>query len=123
MHVLGLRTGQVIDLADVRMWIGEQRGDHACNVFRRFQLSAHHFPVHQFLRLGVGRSNRSHSPAVSVVLQWEDSRAKSQAARSSRRWSQIVRSNFGESLSDNDDPALAPPFRGDMEFALLLGAF
>jgi len=25
MHVLGLRTGQVIDLADVRLRIGEQR--------------------------------------------------------------------------------------------------
>jgi hypothetical protein len=34
MHVLGLRTGQVIDLADVRVRIGEQRGDHTCNVFR-----------------------------------------------------------------------------------------
>src|SRR2546426_1045182 len=33
MHVLGLRTGQVIDLADVRLRIGEQRGDHTCNVF------------------------------------------------------------------------------------------
>ena len=30
MHVLGLRTGQVIDLADVRLRIGEQRDDHTC---------------------------------------------------------------------------------------------
>jgi len=34
MHVLGLRTGQVIDLADVGLRIGEQRGDHPRNVFR-----------------------------------------------------------------------------------------
>jgi hypothetical protein len=34
MHVLGLRTGQVIDLADVRLRIGEQRGDYTCNVSR-----------------------------------------------------------------------------------------
>src|SRR5262245_47697884 len=34
MHVLGLRTGQVIDLADMRLRIAEQRGDHTCNVFR-----------------------------------------------------------------------------------------
>ena len=49
---------------------------------------------------------------LSVVLRWEDSRAKSQAVQSSRRWSQIVRSNFGKSLPDNDYPALAPPFVG-----------
>ena len=34
MQVLGLRTGQVIDLADVRLRIGEQRGNHTGNVFR-----------------------------------------------------------------------------------------
>jgi hypothetical protein len=28
MHVLGLRTDQVIDLADVRLWIGDLRGEH-----------------------------------------------------------------------------------------------
>jgi hypothetical protein len=33
MHVLGLRTGQVIDLADVRLRIDKQRGDHTRNVF------------------------------------------------------------------------------------------
>ena len=32
MQVLGLRTGQVIDLADVRLRIGEQRGDHSCQL-------------------------------------------------------------------------------------------
>jgi hypothetical protein len=30
-----VRTGQVIDLADVRLGIGEQRGEHARNVFHR----------------------------------------------------------------------------------------
>jgi hypothetical protein len=34
MHVLGLRTRQVIDLADVRLRIGEQRSDRTSNVFR-----------------------------------------------------------------------------------------
>jgi len=34
MRVLGLRAGQVIDLADVRLRMGEQRGDHTCDVFR-----------------------------------------------------------------------------------------
>jgi hypothetical protein len=34
MHVLGLRTGQIIDLADVRLRVHEQRGDHTRNVFR-----------------------------------------------------------------------------------------
>jgi hypothetical protein len=34
IHVLGLRTGQLIDLADVRLRIGEQRSNHTCNVFR-----------------------------------------------------------------------------------------
>src|SRR5262249_40638676 len=43
---------------------------------------------------------------LSVELRWEDSRTKSQAVRSSRRRSQIVRSNFGKSY--NDDPALPP---------------
>jgi hypothetical protein len=32
MHVLGLRTGQVIDVADMRLWIGEQRHDHPRDV-------------------------------------------------------------------------------------------
>jgi hypothetical protein len=31
MHILGLRTDQVIDLADVRGWIGDPRGEHTCN--------------------------------------------------------------------------------------------
>jgi hypothetical protein len=39
---------------------------------------------------------------LSVELRWEDSRAKSQAVQSSRRRSQIVRSNLGKSLPDND---------------------
>jgi len=60
---------------------------------------------------------------LSVVLRWEDSRAKSQAVRSSRRWSQIVRSNFGESLPDNDDPALTPPFAGIWSLPFYLSAF
>ena len=33
LHVLGLRTDQVIDLADVRLWIGDPRGEHTYNVF------------------------------------------------------------------------------------------
>ena len=33
LHVLGLRTDQVIDLADVRLWIGDLRGEHTYNVF------------------------------------------------------------------------------------------
>src|SRR4030095_1510323 len=43
MHVLGLRSSQVIDLADVRLRIGEQRGDHTGNIahchWRSFALS------------------------------------------------------------------------------------
>jgi hypothetical protein len=35
VHVLGLRTGQVIDLSDVRPRIREQRGDHTGDVFHR----------------------------------------------------------------------------------------
>src|SRR5689334_7327591 len=34
MHVLGLRTGQMIDLAYVRLWVLEQRGHHPGHVFR-----------------------------------------------------------------------------------------
>ena len=60
---------------------------------------------------------------LSVVLRWEDSRAKSQAVRSSRRWSQIVRNNFGESLPDNDDPALTPPFAGIWSLPCFLARF
>ena len=45
---------------------------------------------------------------LSVELRWEDSRATSQAVQSSRRRSQIVRSNLGKSLPDNDYPALTP---------------
>jgi hypothetical protein len=33
MHILGLWTDQVIDLADVRLWIGKPRGEQTCNVF------------------------------------------------------------------------------------------
>ena len=72
------------------------------------------------LRMLLGAVSIRHGPQqvlgrfgrLSVVVRWEDSRAKSQAVRSSRRWSQIVRSNFGKSLPDNDDPVLAPPFVG-----------
>src|SRR6266700_3698815 len=35
MHVLGLRTCEVINLADVRLRIGQQRRDHTRNVFHR----------------------------------------------------------------------------------------
>ena len=34
MHVFGLWTDQVIDLADVRLGIGEQCGEHTRHVFR-----------------------------------------------------------------------------------------
>src|SRR5262249_27019012 len=68
-------------------------------------LSAH------ILRMLLSAASIQHGPRqvhgrfgrLSVVLRWEDSRAKSQAARSSRPWSQIVRSNFGESLPANDE--------------------
>ena len=33
IHALGLRTGQVIDLSDVRLRIREQRGDHTGDIF------------------------------------------------------------------------------------------
>ena len=37
MHVLGLRTGQVISLANVRLRIDKQSGDHSCNIFRCYR--------------------------------------------------------------------------------------
>jgi predicted esterase len=49
---------------------------------------------------------------LSVVLRREDPPAKPQAMRSSRRPSQIVRSNFGKLVPDDDGHALAPPFVG-----------
>jgi hypothetical protein len=49
---------------------------------------------------------------LSVELRWEDSSAKSQAVQSSRRRSQIVRSNLEKSLPDNDYPTLAPLYVG-----------
>src|SRR6516164_10542842 len=58
---------------------------------------------------------------LSVELRWEDSRAKSQAVRSSRRRSQIVRSNFGKSYID--DPALPPPFAGIWSLPCFLACF
>jgi len=58
---------------------------------------------------------------LSVELRWEDSRTKSQAVRSSRRRSQIVRSNFGKSY--NDDPALPPPFVGIWSLPCFLACF
>ena len=60
---------------------------------------------------------------LSVELRWEDSRAKSQAVQSSRRRSQIVRSNLGKSLTDNDYPTLAPPFVGIWISPCFLGCF
>jgi hypothetical protein len=49
---------------------------------------------------------------ASVVLRRENSRAKRQAVRNSRRSPQIGRSNFGKSLPDDDGHVLAPPFVG-----------
>ncbi len=36
MYVLGLWAGHAIDLADVRLRIGEQCGDHACGALLFF---------------------------------------------------------------------------------------
>jgi hypothetical protein len=58
-----------------------------------------------------------------VVLRREDWRAKPQAVRSSRRSSQMFRSNFGESLPDNDGHVLAPPFVGIWSLPYYLSAF
>jgi hypothetical protein len=60
---------------------------------------------------------------LSVELRWEDSRAKSQAVQSSRRRSQIVRSNLGKSLPDNGYPTLAPPFVGIWILPCFLACF
>ena len=60
---------------------------------------------------------------LSVVLGREDSRGKPQAVRSYRRSSQIVRSNFGKSLPDNDGHVLAPPFVGIWSLPYYLSAF
>jgi hypothetical protein len=60
---------------------------------------------------------------LSVVLGREDSRGKPQAVRSYRRSSQIVRSNFGKSLPDNDGHALAPPFAGIWSLPCFLARF
>ena len=60
---------------------------------------------------------------LSVELRWEDSRAKSQAVQSSRRRSQIVRSNLEKSLPDNDYPTLAPPFVGIWILPCFLACF
>src|SRR5271166_4586232 len=60
---------------------------------------------------------------LSVELRWEDSHARSQAVRSSRRRSQIVRTNFGRSMPDNDDPTLPPPFVGIWNLPWFLACF
>src|ERR1700757_1740948 len=60
---------------------------------------------------------------LSVELRWEGSRAKSQAVQSSRRRSQIVRSNLGKSLPDNDYPTLAPPCVGIWVLPCFLACF
>ena len=60
---------------------------------------------------------------LSVVLRRENLRAKPQAVRSSRRSSEIVPSNFGKSLPDDDGHVLAPPFVGIWSLPYYLSAF
>jgi hypothetical protein len=60
---------------------------------------------------------------LSVELRWEDSHARSQAVRSSRRRFQTVRTNFGRSKPDNDDPTLPPPLVGIWNLPWFLACF
>jgi hypothetical protein len=60
---------------------------------------------------------------LSVELRWEDSRAKSRAVQNSTRRFQIVRSNLGKSLPDNDYPTLAPVCAGIWILPWSLGRF
>jgi hypothetical protein len=60
---------------------------------------------------------------LSIELRWEDSRAKSQAVQRPKRRSQIVRSNLGKSLPDNDYPTLAPTVVGIWILPCFLACF
>jgi len=60
---------------------------------------------------------------LSVVLRREDPPAKPQAMRSSRRPSQIVRSNYGKLVPDDDGHALAPPFVGIWSWPYFIARF
>ena len=60
---------------------------------------------------------------LSVELRWEDSHARSQALRRSRRRSQIVRTNFARSMPDNDYSTLPPSFVGIWILPCFLACF
>ena len=83
------------------------------------------------LRMLLGAVSIRHGPQqvlrrfgrLSVVLRRENLRAKPQAVRSSRRSSEIVPSNFGKSLPDDDGHVLAPPFVGIWSLPYYLSAF